>query len=86
MSKLDHEGHYSVSHPGPRWPCRSFPACAPGTCSLVTSHNYKPGYSQTSVLDRLPSQTIRFSTKLFMEKMSRLLNKTLVLDLTTLSC
>ena len=37
-------------------------------------------YSQTSVHKHLPSQTIQFWTKLFMEKMSLLLNKTSFVD------
>ena len=35
-----------------------------------------PKYSQTLVLEHLGSHTIRFSTQLFTEKMSRLSNKT----------
>ena len=43
--------------------------------------------SQISVLECLPFEIVRFSIKLFMEKkMSQLLNKTSVLDPTTLLC
>ena len=43
-------------------------------------------HSQTSVLKRLPSLTIWFSTKLFMKEMSQLSNKTVVLDPNSLLC
>ena len=43
--------------------------------------------SQISVLECLPFEIVHFSIKLFMEKkMSQLLNKTSVLDPTTLLC
>lgn len=42
-------------------------------------------YSQTLVLKHLPSQTIQFLIKLFMEKNVLIVEKTLILDLTTLS-
>lgn len=50
--------------------------------SIIASNKH----SQTLVLEHALSQTVQFSTNLFMEKMPWLLNKTSVLDLTTLSC